>query len=208
MIRNYTNSQQKPQLWVEILITVSGIVGVILFFALYETAFPDASVDVSISRAQAKEYAEEQLNRLGHDVDGYKFALSFYSDSQAAIYLQRTLGIEEYNSLLAHEQWPIYYWSARWFKPQQKEEFYIYLAPDGKFLGLNHIIREDAPGADIPQADAQSIAEVFLTKHVNWESEEWELVESSSQTKPGGRVDHTFTWKSKEVAPLHSHPEW
>jgi hypothetical protein len=200
MIRNYTNHRQKPQLWVEILITVFGVLGVIIFFALYETALPDASVDVSISRGQAEQAALEYLNRLGYAVEGYEFALSFSSDSQAAIYLQRTLGIEEYNSRLALEHWPIYYWSARWFKPQQKEEFRIYLAPDGRFLGLNHIIKEDSPGASIPQADAQSIAEIFLTGHVDWKSDEWQLVESSSQTKTGGRVDHTFTWKSKEFS--------
>jgi hypothetical protein len=200
MIRNYANSRQKPQLWVEILITVFGILGVIIFFALYETALPDASVDVSISRGRAKQAALEYLNRFGYAVEGYEFALSFSSDSQAAIYLQRTLGIEQYNSRLAEEGWPIYYWSARWFKSQEKEEFRVYLTPDGNFLGLNHIIKEDSPGASIPQADAQNIAEIFLTEHVNWKSHDWELVESSSQTKPGERVDHTFTWKSKEFS--------
>ena len=134
MIRNYTTSHEKPQLWMEILITVLGILGVIIFFALYERAYPDASVNVSISRGQAQQAALGYLNRFGYAVEGYEFALSFSSDSQAAIYLQRTLGIEEYNSRLAAEHWPIYYWSARWFKPQEKEEVRIYLTPGGRFL--------------------------------------------------------------------------
>ena len=65
MIRSYPVSHQKPKLWVEILITVLGITGVFIFFALYETAFPDASVDVSISRDQAMEIAESQLKGSG-----------------------------------------------------------------------------------------------------------------------------------------------
>jgi hypothetical protein len=200
MIRSYPISHQKPKLWVEILITVLGITGAFIFFALYETALPDASVDVTISRAQAKEIAESELKELGYSVDGYKSALSFSSDSSAAYYLQRTLGVEEYNSRLEKEQWPIYYWSARWFKPEQKEEFYVYLMPDGSFLGLNHIIKEDAPGAEISQEQAKVVAESFLTKNAGWQADEWEQIEASSQTQQGGRVDHSFTWKSKSYS--------
>src|SRR6266498_43738 len=200
MNRYYAVSHQKPQLWVEILITMLGIVGVIIFFAFYETAFPDASVDVAISRGQARQLATEQLNRFGYSVEGYQFALSFSSDSQAAYYLQRTLGIEESNLRLAHEKWPIYYWSARWFKPLEKEEFRVYLMPDGTLLGLNHIIKEDAPGANINQVEAERVAEAFLTQRVNWQTNDWERVEASSLTQQGGRVDHTFTWKSKSYS--------
>ena len=84
MNRVFTVSRPKPQFWVELLITVFGIAGVFIFFALYEKAFPDASIDVTISRAQAQQIATEQLEQLGYSVEGYKFALSFSSDSQAA----------------------------------------------------------------------------------------------------------------------------
>jgi membrane protease YdiL (CAAX protease family) len=200
MSRSYPVSHQKSKLWVEILITILGVAGVLIFFALYETAFPDASVDVTISRSQAKEIAENQLKELGYSVDGYKSALSFSSDSSAAYYLQRTLGVEEYNARLEQEQWPIYYWSARWFQPEQKEEFYVYLMPDGSFLGLNHIIKEDAPGLNISQEQARVVAESFLTKYADWQANEWEPIQASSQTQPGGRVDHSFTWKSKSYS--------
>jgi len=200
MSNSYPVSSPKPKLWVEILITVLGIASVFIFFALYETASPDASVDVTISRAQAKEIAENQLKELGYSVDGYKSAVSFSSDAMAAYYLQRTLGIEEYNAQLQSEQWPIYYWSARWFQPMEKEEFRVYLMPDGEFLGLNHTIKEDAPGADISQEQAKVVAESFLTKYANWQAEEWEEIEAASQTQPGGRVDHSFTWKSKNYS--------
>ena len=200
MERQYAVSPQKPQVWVEILITILGIAGVFVFFALYETAFPDASVDVSISRKQAEQVATEYLNRFGYSVEDYEFALSFSSDSSAAYYLQRTLGIEESNTRLAREKWPIYYWYARWFKPLEKEEFRVYLMPDGKLLGLSHIIQEDAAGAKISQENAQDIAESFLVQNVNWLPDEWERVEASSETQPGGRVDHTFTWQSKDFS--------
>jgi ribosomal protein S18 acetylase RimI-like enzyme len=200
MSRSYPVARQKPKLWVEILITVLGIAGIFIFFALYETAFPDATVDVTISRAQAQEIAENQLKELGYSIDGYKSALSFTSDSSAAYYLQRTLGVEEYNTRLENEQWPIYFWSARWFKPEEKEEFYVYLMPDGSFLGLDHVIKEEAPSTNISQEQAKLVAESFLTKYANWQADEWEQIEASSQTQPGGRVDHSFAWKSKSYS--------
>jgi hypothetical protein len=200
MIRSYATSRPKPKLWVEILITVLGIIGVVVFFALHVTAFPDASVDVSISRAQAKQIAMKQLTQLGYSMDGYQFALSFSSDSSAAYYLQRTLGIQESNMRLTSEHWPLYYWSARWFKPLQKEEFYVYLMPDGKLLGLNHIIKEDTPGTNVSQAKAEQIAKSFLAQHTNWQAADWERVEAASEAKPAGRVDHSFTWKSKHFS--------
>ena len=200
MNRQYAISRKKPQLWVEILITVLGVVGVVVFFALYESAFPDASVDVTISRTQAEQIATNQLRELGYSVEDYESALSFNSDSSAAYFLQRTLGIETYNTRLADERWPIYYWSARWFKPLEKEEFRVYLMPDGKLLGLNHIIKEDAIGANITEENAQNIAESFLVQNVSWQPDEWERIEASSETQPGGRVDHTFTWQSKDFS--------
>jgi N-acetylglutamate synthase-like GNAT family acetyltransferase len=200
MNRSYPASHPSPKLWAEILITVLGIIGAFIFFALYESAFPDASVDVTISRAQAQQIATEQLEQLGYSMEGYKFALSFSSDSHAAYYLQRTLGIEESNERLEQEEWPIYYWTARWFKPLQKEEFRVYLMPDGKILGLNHIIREDATGKNITQEEAQLLAETFLAQHANWQSVDWERIEASSETQQGGRTDHTFTWKSNKYS--------
>jgi len=200
MNRTYSIARPKPLSWLEVLIVVLGIAGVIIFFTFYESAFPDASVNVSITRQQAETIASDTLRELGYSADDYKFAITFSSDQSASYYLQRTLGIEESNARLAQENWPLYYWSARWFKPLQKEEFRVYLTPDGKFLGLNHVVEENAAGADIPQEQAKAIAETFLVNHAGWDSAAWETMEASSIAQPGGRMDHTFSWKSRQYS--------
>jgi len=197
MDRTYPIVRQKTPLWVEILIVLLGVAGAIAFFSLYDRALPSASVDVTISRAQAEDIAREYLDQLGYMPQDYKFALSFSGTSSPLYYLQRTLGVEESNRRMAEEDWPLYYWNARWFKPMEKEEFYVYLMPDGKFLGLNHIIKEDAPGADVTQEKANVIAEDFLSQYADWDPSKWEQVEAASEARPGGRVDHTFEWKSR-----------
>ncbi|MFZ5879543.1 MAG: GNAT family N-acetyltransferase [Chloroflexota bacterium] len=196
MNRTFAVARPRPFSWLDLLIAALGIAGGIVFLSLYDSALPDAAIDVSISRSQAEKIAETTLRDFGYDAEGYKSALSFSSDSNASYYLQRTLGVEETNRRLAAEDWPLYYWSVRWFKPLQKEEFRVYLAPDGRFLGLDHSVEETAPGADIPQAQAQVLAEDFLVRNAGWNPADWEAVESSSETLPGGRTDHTFVWKS------------
>ncbi|MGB7876586.1 MAG: GNAT family N-acetyltransferase [Anaerolineales bacterium] len=197
MNRTYPIVRQKTSLWVEILIVLFGVAGAMTFFNLYERAMPSASVDVTISRAQAENIARDYLVQFGYAPQDYKFALSFSGDSSPLYYLQRTLGVEESNRRMAEEDWPLYYWSARWFKPMEKEEFYVYLMPDGEFLGLNHVIKEDAPGADVSQEAASAIAEDFLSQYAGWDSSNWEQVEAASEARPGGRVDHSFEWKSR-----------
>lgn len=197
MYRTYPITRQKTPMLVDILIAILGIAGTVIFFSFYERALPSASVDVTISRSQAEQIATEYLNQLGYAPQSYKFSLSFSGASSPLYYLQRTLGVEEFNLRMAEEGWPLYYWNARWFKPMEKEEFYIYLKPDGEFMGLSHIIKEDAPGAQVSQDEAGGIAEDFLSKYAGWVPSNWEQVEAASEARSGGRVDHTFEWKSR-----------
>ena len=197
MKRSYPLTRQKTPLWVDILIVFFGVTGAIIFFTFYDRALPSASVDVSISRAEAEKIATDYLGQFGYTPHDYKFANSFSGGGSSLYYLQRTLGVEESNRRMANEEWPLYYWSARWFKPMEKEEFVIYLMPDGEFLGFRRVIKEDAPGADIPQEDAGVIAESFLSQYAGWDAAKWEQVEAASETRSGGRVDHTFAWKSR-----------
>jgi len=200
MNRTYPIVRQKTPLWVEILIIILGVAGAITFFNQYDRAMPSASVDVTVSRAQAESTARDYLTQLGYTPQDYKFALSFSGDSSPLYYLQRTLGVEESNRRMAEEGWPLYYWNARWFKPLEKEEFYVYLKPNGDFLGLHHIIKEDAPGAQISQEEAGGIAADFLTQYAGWDPSKWEQIQAASEERPGGRIDHSFAWKSRSFS--------
>lgn len=200
MNKNYPLAQKQSPLWLELLITLVGIAGVIVFLTYYDRALPSSAIDLKYSRTQIQQLAEAKLNELGFSPEGYQFALSFHEDRMASYYLQRNLGVEETNIKLTNEKLPLHFWVARWYKPQEKEEFFIYISPQGEFLGLNHIIAEDTQGAAISLEKAQTIAENFLTGNSNWNAAEWEQVEASSTTMPSGRVDHTFVWKSRNYS--------
>ena len=200
MNRTYPiNARQRP-IWPELFITLLGIIGVILYLSFYDVALPSAAIDLKYSREQISQLADSQLREFGFSPDGYEFALSFNEDYMSSYYLQRNLGVEETNMRLANEKWPLHNWTARWYKPLEKEEFYIRFSPQGEFMGFDHIIAEDAPGADITIEEAQATAESFLTQYSNWDAVNWERIEAASEAMPSGRVDHTFVWKSKQFS--------
>jgi len=179
----------------DVLITVLGILGLVLFLGFYDQAFPSAALDLEISREQIAHHATDYMEFLGHNLSEYEFALTFDEAWTASVYLQHTLGIPETNRLAHEEDLPLWLWEARWFKPLQKEEFHLSLMPDGKVVALTHSVLEDAPGADILQDEARALAEAYLTEDRGWNLSDWEEVTASTDAMPGGRSDHHFEWK-------------
>jgi GNAT superfamily N-acetyltransferase/membrane protease YdiL (CAAX protease family) len=184
----------------DVLLTLFGFLGLVLFLALYDEAFPDAAIDLTLSRDQIVQRADDYLKSQGYDLRDYESAVNFNQDSLASIYLQRTLGVAETNRRVKAERLPIWTWNLRWFKPQQQEEFSLELMPDGEVIGFSHTISETAPGAALDQAAARAIAEKYLTADRLLDLGDLEETSASSQEQPGGRVDHRFEWKRRDWA--------
>jgi membrane protease YdiL (CAAX protease family) len=187
-----------PSKRVDILITLAGFASILLALVFYNQAFPSAALELKLSRREITDLAQQTMQSYGYDVQDYKFALEFTEDSWASIYLQRTLGIAETNRMIREEDLPVWYWHARWFRPLQKEEFSLYLSPDGQVVSFSHSLEEAAPGAAIPQDEARSLAEAFLVNQLGLDLSQWEAVTSSSADRPGGRRDHYFEWKQRD----------
>jgi membrane protease YdiL (CAAX protease family)/GNAT superfamily N-acetyltransferase len=184
----------------DVLLTLLGLLGIVLFLTLYNEAFPDATIELTLSRDQIAQRANDYLKSQGYDVDGYEMAVDFNQSWWASVYLQRTLGVAETNRLVKAERLPIWTWNARWFKPQQQEEFSLELMPDGEVIGFSHTIAETAPGTALDQAAARAIAEQYLTADRQLNLNDLEETSASSQAQPGGRIDHRFEWKRGDLA--------
>lgn len=187
-----------PARWVEVLITILGLLGLIAALSLYQEAFPEAALELKLSREQIEQRARAYMQARGYQLDGYEFVLTFNEDSEGSYFMQRTLGVPETNRRVRVDKLPLWYWRARWFKPLQKEEFITRLAPDGTIIGMAHEILESAPGAKLSQDDARARAEKFLTEDRQWNLADWERVTASSEDRPGGRTDHHLEWKRRD----------
>jgi membrane protease YdiL (CAAX protease family) len=184
----------------DVLLTLFGFLGLALFLAFYDVALPDAAIDLTLSRDQIAQRANDYLKSQGYDVGDYEFVVDFDQSWWASIYLQRTLGVAETNRLVKAERLPIWTWNARWFKPQQQEEFSLELMPDGEVIGFSHTISESASGAALDQAAARAIAEKYLSADRQLNLSDLEETAASSNEQPGGRIDHHFEWKRRDFA--------
>lgn len=172
--------------------------GLLAFVKLYDRAFPQASIDIKVSRSEAQAKAEQYLEQRGFRLTDYQTAAIFDGDSPAAIYLQKTQGMERANQLMRSEV-PVWFWYCRWFKPLQKEEYRVNVSPSGAIVRFARELEEDRAGANLEQAAARQIAEEFARTAGGVNLADYELVDSSSERRKN-RTDHTFVWKKKNYS--------
>ncbi len=194
-----------PSKRVEIVITILGLLGAFLFFALYDQAFPSAALKLDLSRDQIVRRAQETMQAYGYELDDYKLTLTFTRDWSSVIYLQRVLGISEMNRRIQSEALPLWFWRARWFRPMESEEFLLYLSPQGEVVAFFHRMceceeEEGVQGEQLSEEDAQALAEQYLIETHGWEMGDLELVSSSSEESSSGRMDHSFIWKRSDFS--------
>jgi len=131
-----SSALKPPSRRLDILITLLGFLGLILYLGFYDQAFPSAAIDLDLSRAEIIQRARDYLESQGHEPQDYELAVSLEEDWVASVYLQHSLGVSGTNQLIQREDLPIWFWRARWFRPLQKEEFSVYLATDGDVVAF------------------------------------------------------------------------
>jgi membrane protease YdiL (CAAX protease family) len=165
----------------------------------FHRAFPEASIDFKVNRADAQELAGKFLVTQGYRLADYHQAARFDYDDDAKTFLERELGLEQANRLMGTRV-RLWRWSYRWFKPLQKEEYTVDITPRGELAGFEHEIAEDAARPEASEAQARALAEDFLRRRMGRDPASLEFVEASNVTRPH-RVDRTFTWKEREFQP-------
>ena len=178
-----------------ILWVLLGVVGLVFAHRYFFRAFPEASVDFKVSRAEALTRAKKFVGSLGEDVSGYQSAIVFDVDDNAKTYLEREVGLKQANQLMSSEL-NIWYWNVRFFRPQQEEEFYVRVSPAGEIVGYDHKIPEAQAGGAPDRAAAETAAQEFLRAKMGVDLSKWLLLsdEANSSQKPN-RVDWSFTWE-------------
>lgn len=176
----------------DLALVALGIVGLAAFLSLYDRTFPQAAVDLEVTRDEAVRTARDFVVEQGAELEPHRRAVVFSGDSVGLTFLQRQLGVEE-ASRWAREEVPIWTWNLRWFQPEEKEEWVAEVGMAGDVVGYRHLIEEAAEGAELGQEAARRLAEDFL-RGLGWELAELEEVEASTSEKDN-RTDHSFVWE-------------
>jgi membrane protease YdiL (CAAX protease family) len=173
------------------LFALSVFIGVRYFYRV----FPEASIDFRLSREEAKEKAAAFLKAMGTGLAGHKYAGVFDHDDEAVVYLERTVGLEEANRLVA-ERVRVWRWENRWFLPRTKEELRVGISPGGELVRFRHTLDEGASGARLDPAEVRGLALGFLEKWKRLAEDDLRFIGQETRERPNRR-DHTLTWELK-----------
>jgi membrane protease YdiL (CAAX protease family) len=177
-------------LWV-----VAGIIGLWYAQRHFFEAFPEASVKFEISRSEALDRARSFVEAQGNSTAGYRSVIVFGADDEAKTYLERQVGLKEANRMMASDV-NVWHWEARFFKPEQEEEFAVTLNPQGNITGYKHKVPEARAGASPTREEAQQTAQDFLTAKLGKAAADWDfLPEQANSAKKPNRLDWSFTWE-------------
>ena len=167
------------------------------FFALdYEK--PLNFVDVRLTQAEAKAKAIEHLAAAGADASAYEVVTYYQNqpDAMAIRYILERDSVAVVNRLY-QEDLLASLWVTRFFRYGEKEEYRVAVHPeDGSLYSINHLLAEEAEGADLEEAQAQAIAVDHL-RSFGLDPERLELKEASSEKLPNRR-DHRFVFEAVE----------
>ena len=178
-------------------------IGVALLAAVRPQAIGNF-VRFPLDAQQAEAVAAGVLRGRGVDAGGYRRAttIQYTFDPLANEYLRRSVGIAGANRIY-RDTVPSAFWTTRFFRDSQKEEYLVVLMPGGELHALHHTLAETTPGANLSKEEALALAEAFLRDTKNFELAQWKLVESQSDKLPA-RTDHTFVWE--QMTPVGSVP--
>jgi hypothetical protein len=176
---------------------LAGLVGAYVAYTYFFRAFPEASVDFKVPRAEALGVAKQFAAAQGAQLAAYDSSIVFEVDDTAKTYLEREVGLEQANQIMAG-QVHIWYWQTRFFRPLQKEEFDVRVDPAGGIVGYEHVLEEAAPGARLDRAAAQATAESFLRDALHNDLSRYDFrEEEANSTERPARRDWTFSWERR-----------
>ena len=179
---------------------LAGVLGAAFAFQYFFAAFPEASVDFRVTREEAVAKARQVLTEMGHDVAPYSSSVVFQVDPDAKTYLEREVGLQLANRLMANEV-TAWWWDVRFFRPQQQEEFRVEVDPAGRVVGVTHIIEEARAGAQLDSDAARTLAEALLRARLKTDLARYEyLPGEANPTDRPNRRDWSFTWERRIAA--------
>ena len=186
-----------------VVLAAAGVLGFVSLWMIKPQRI-GSFVRFPLDSREAAARADNVLRQLRENPGSYHrvVTIQYTFDPLVNEYLRRNIGVEAANRVYRDEV-PSAFWTARYFRDSQKEEYFIVLRPDGTLHSVHHTLAEAAPGANLTKEEAQARAETFLRDSKGIDLSGWRLVEAQSKKLPS-RTDHSFVWE--EMRALNASP--
>ena len=182
--------------WRVWFLVVAALIGIVVFAVKDKEAFPEASIDLRLSKGQIKAMALDCARKVGFHKDKLITSTTFSWDNPAKTYLELDMGGAQANQLM-RDTVPIWYWRTRLCKEFDPEQFIAYLSPVGKLVCFQTAWENDKAIPSLTRPQAQKLAEDFISKQADLSLPDYSLIESSS-SQLVHRTDHSFTWEDRK----------
>ncbi len=183
------------------LLLLLALCGIILYKIYYPTVFSLDSIDVTWSRSEISQKADDFFKSQQLDASKFKKTIIFRQNERVIRYLQTTLGIEDANKLIKEEPEQINYWFVQYYQDIERniprEGFEVFLSMDGNILGFNHWVPDTTSGASIELEEAFERCQNFLVNKIGLDTTDYVLEKSSSKNFRS-RKDHYFIWEGRD----------
>ena len=191
-----------PFAWIKrsalVRLAVLGVIGAI---AIVSLDVPSAGEHVTfrVSRAQAESVALAHLRVLRVPVEKYRHVTWLEDDipGTASEYLVEHGGIAR-AAAIYRDQVPAAFWHTRLFQPPRKEEYAVWVTPEGEVARVQHQLDEKAPGARLEKPEALAEATRFLDANATRARvhlADYHLVEHDLERRDA-RNDHSLEWEA------------
>ncbi|SVA98071.1 uncharacterized protein METZ01_LOCUS150925, partial [marine metagenome] len=167
------------------------------FFALsyFRQAFPEASINLKISKEEGRKQAEQFLANRGWDISDHIHGSRFEYHYWDKTILERHFDAETAGRIYNENSG--YYWKYRWFIPGQKEEYKVELKTTGGLHRFEHVIADSTHGDSLSRDAAYAKAQFYITGTLGFNPDEWELKNETGTDRPN-RYDYNFEWEEKD----------
>jgi len=185
---------KRPAFW--LLFGGLALVAGFLAYRYFPNAFSIVALEITMDRDRALSEARAAMSRERLGPAGYRQAASFALDSDAQTFVELEGGGKDaFTRMLREGLYSAYTWRVRHFKEGETNETLIRFTPDGRPYGFHVKLEEDAPGAALDATAARTIAEQMARDRWSVDLAPFAMVEQGQERRPGGRVDHTFTFE-------------
>jgi membrane protease YdiL (CAAX protease family) len=189
---------RKPVFWLALSFVSIG--SVIFTFKYFSEAFPIVALDLLIDREMALVFARDLDQKHHWGPEEFKQAASFRLEQEVQNFVELEGGGKEaFGKMLKDGLYSPYTWRVRHFKEGETHEVLIRFTPKGESYGFVQKLPEKEPGATLPADSARVIAERAAVSDWRIDLSQYQLVEKSQETRPGGRTDHTFVYERPDV---------
>lgn len=175
---------------------LAGLLSISAYILLLDRAQPETGVPLTVTRTEALDQAEAFLQSRGYDLADMERTAGFRSDSSSKQYLEKHLDPALAQHIMAEES-PIFYWFCRWYRPMEKEAFYVWLGTEGRVWGFHRTLSDDTPASAELDGDAEHIARMELASFESSEAS-CRLVSEYKESLPG-RTDHYITFARTDL---------